>query len=163
TVKDILIVSIGDSYASGEGNPEVRGVLNPQWAVGANARITQEHADAHRSSRSAPALTALDIERANPHTSVTFLHLAHTGAEVPDVRGPTGQIQRGGTLVGTRPIDGLFLSIGGNDIGFTNVALRLLGRTPPVVLLPVFQFDNIQADVNRALSTLPTLYQTVNT
>lgn len=31
-VKDILIVSIGDSYASGEGNPVVPGVFEPEWA-----------------------------------------------------------------------------------------------------------------------------------
>jgi hypothetical protein len=37
----------------------------------------------HRSSYSWPALAATALERADPHTSVTFVHLAASGATVP--------------------------------------------------------------------------------
>ena len=58
-VKDILIVAIGDSYASGEGNPVVPlSILppaDPQWAFSMNAAMNTENADAHRSTIAGPA------------------------------------------------------------------------------------------------------------
>jgi hypothetical protein len=74
TVRDMLIVSIGDSYASGEGNPDVNrsGDQPAQWV---DRRC-------HRSANSGPAQAAAALERADPHTSVTFLSFACSGATV---------------------------------------------------------------------------------
>ena len=58
TVKDVLIVSIGDSYASGEGNPDVPGfygIIKPQWAYSPNPAMRLQNAEAHRSTLASPA------------------------------------------------------------------------------------------------------------
>ena len=108
TVRDLLIVSIGDSYASGEGNPERRGAtslgsltiggfpfdvsLNATWAddgvsAGYPALSTAQgldHQRAHRSTISGPAQAALSIERADDRFSVTFVSLATSGATIDE-------------------------------------------------------------------------------
>jgi hypothetical protein len=80
-VKNLLIVSIGDSYASGEGNPDqpqrfdFTGLFvekGPEW----------EDKNCHRSANAGPAQAALEIERSDPHTSVTFLSYACSGATI---------------------------------------------------------------------------------
>ena len=53
-VKDVLVVSIGDSYASGEGNPVVPGILYPQWAYSPDPAMNTENANAHRSTIAGP-------------------------------------------------------------------------------------------------------------
>jgi hypothetical protein len=113
-VNDILIVAMGDSLATGEGNPEVpagwegtgtppvlRGQLDPpqppRWADGGpdgdQPRVTPArilapanilHAKAHRSTHSAPAQLAMRLEAADLHTSVTFVCVAATGARTVD-------------------------------------------------------------------------------
>lgn len=126
-VKDLLIVSIGDSYASGEGNPDFKrhGLKRARW----------EDGRCHRSAIAGPAQAALKIEQADPHTSVTFISLACSGAEIPF--GLTGgQTKHGVTLrpqldkvmetVNGRPIDALLISIGGNDANFADLVLRAI-------------------------------------
>jgi lysophospholipase L1-like esterase len=97
-VEDFLIVSIGDSYSSGEGNPERRrgqmlksphydpnrsGVL---WAddgtTSGTTSVAQDHYRSHRTTVGWPAQVALALERADPRTSVTFVSLAASGATV---------------------------------------------------------------------------------
>jgi len=117
-VQDWLIVSIGDSVASGEGVPEDAG-----W----------QSARCHRSALAGPALAARQIEEDDPHSSVTFVHLACSGAEVP--RGLTGpyagalppedepllppQVEELNRIALRRPVDAVLLSIGANDIHFS--------------------------------------------
>ena len=74
TVKDLLVVSLGDSFASGQGNPEIPkdGATPAKWV----------DLPCARSSKAGPAKAALKIENDDPHTSVTFLSFACTGAEV---------------------------------------------------------------------------------
>jgi hypothetical protein len=67
TVRDLLIVSFGDSSASGEGNKGSGG-----W----------EDARCHRSRTSGPALAAQYLEHADEKTSVTYLDFACSGAAV---------------------------------------------------------------------------------
>jgi len=171
-VKDILIVSIGDSYSSGEGNPESSSITQVSgaemvqrvyWADdGASPRtnssfaeyhfhpfapppatldlhaansVTRDHIRAHRSTLSWPAQVALAIERADPHTSVTFVSVAASGASVEKgLLGPfdgvplpfstdnfapmPAQVDQVASLVGSRTIDVLLVSAGMNDIGF---------------------------------------------
>jgi len=171
-VKDILIVALGDSLLSGEGNPEepacwegaetsaggsvLRGRLDPpkpaRWAVGGPdgdlTRVTPAgmlppanvlHSVAHRSTRSALAQVAMRLEAEDPHTSVTFVCLAATGARTDDLlisdrsarckaRGPgpalPAQLDELHAIAGSRPPDILVLSIGLNDAR----AFELLGE-----------------------------------
>ncbi|MCA1674384.1 MAG: hypothetical protein LC799_20075, partial [Actinobacteria bacterium] len=77
-VRDHLIVSIGDSYASGEGNPDVNQTGTP--TKGTKARWVDRRC--HRSAHAGPAQAALALERADPHSSVTFLSFACSGANI---------------------------------------------------------------------------------
>ena len=73
-IRDHLIVSIGDSQASGEGNPDrpIDGDLPAEWI---DRRC-------HRSATAGHAQTALQLERDDPHSSVTFLSFACSGATI---------------------------------------------------------------------------------
>jgi hypothetical protein len=74
-VKDLLIVSIGDSYASGEGAPEYRRQSGEEYGDWVDDRC-------HRSSYSGPAQAARALERGDPKTSVTFLSFACSGGNI---------------------------------------------------------------------------------
>ena len=138
-VEDLLVVAIGDSYASGEGNPEVRR-LGPQaaaeWGDGGDAFATQAHARAHRSTAAWPARTALALEQADPHTSVTFISVATTAARIdhglltPQNDTTESQIDEVARLVGDRSIDLLLVQEGGNSIGFSRVVRALVEADP---------------------------------
>ena len=139
-VDDLLVVAIGDSYASGEGNPEIArtpGGEEARWADGGDGTVTRAHEAAHRSTVSWPAQAAMLLEVADPHTSVTFVSVASSGATVS--RGllsgqsdelPTAQIEQVRELVGERPIDTVAMSIGGNDIGFARIVAGLVAADP---------------------------------
>lgn len=87
----------------------------------------------HRSSFSGQALAALAIERADSRTSVTFVHLAYSGARITKEPGSSALILDDGKaqvddllrLVGDREIDALLVSIGGNDTGFAKIVESL--------------------------------------
>ena len=70
TIKDLLIVSLGDSFASGQGNPDIprHGSTRAKWVDEICAR----------SAAAGPAQAALKIEDDDPHTSVTFVSFACT-------------------------------------------------------------------------------------
>jgi lysophospholipase L1-like esterase len=171
-VKDILVVALGDSLATGEGNPEepacwegdenstrawaLRGRLDPsmpaRWADGGpdgnQPRVTPagilppanvSHSRAHRSTRSGPAQFAMRLEAEDPHTSVTFVCLAATGARTDDLfrpdrsdqnralgPGPTlpAQLDELHAIVGSRPADIVVFALGLND----SRAFELLGE-----------------------------------
>ena len=159
-VIDMLIVSIGDSYASGEGNPDKVWVVGypdglpkyePVWADDGvssgiqiwnllTTRVGMDHYRSHRSTLAGPAQAALAIEHAQAHSSVTFVSTAASGAtiskgllgtydgiedpfQLPDMDAQIDQVKN---LVENRTIDYLFVSIGGNDIGFTNIIKSLI-------------------------------------
>lgn len=93
-----VILGLGDSYASGQGNPDVPaqwrasmtlGDGNVGWmtgkrnlARGGQARWLDARCD--RSFFSFQSLTALGIAARDPHVFVSFLHHACTGAEIFD-------------------------------------------------------------------------------
>jgi lysophospholipase L1-like esterase len=127
TIRDILIVSLGDSFASGQGNPDIRkdGSTPATWVDTPCAR----------SSNAGPAQAAIEIEDADPHSSVTFLSFACTGAEIEDgilkdqTRGTLkikAQIKRLNEALDKRAIDALIISAGGNDIGFSELVARCI-------------------------------------
>ncbi|HXF62112.1 MAG TPA: hypothetical protein VNK95_10870 [Caldilineaceae bacterium] len=141
-VTDLLIVSIGDSNASGEGNPIAEALTAKRWY---DDRC-------HRSDISGHALAAKRLEESDPHTSVTFLSFACSGAKVlkglvlyyrgidtpvegflyrPEpqlkaimmalcaIRNPAGN--EVGCREDRRQVDALLISIGVNDLGFSSV------------------------------------------
>jgi hypothetical protein len=76
SVKDYLIVVLGDSSASGEGAPDER--LYPYSPEGARAEWVDNRC--HRSANAGGAQAAARIEKADPYSSVTFLSFACSGA-----------------------------------------------------------------------------------
>lgn len=151
TVKNYLIAAVGDSYGSGEGNPHspaqydffgfaTRGAI---WAQGGNDFESTMHRMAHRSTKAGVAQMALELENADPKTSVTFVFLNGTGSTVtegllgPRESGDPGapgtvpaQVDRLAELTSGRKIDGLFVSIGGNDLGFATILADLVKNDP---------------------------------
>jgi hypothetical protein len=92
-VEDHLIVAIGDSYASGEGNPETNAIDSSEgtdrvvgiWADdGAGGAEANSHRRAHRSTLAATPQAALVLEALDDHSSVTLLFTARTGAEIDE-------------------------------------------------------------------------------
>jgi hypothetical protein len=131
TLRDLLVVSIGDSYSSGEGNPD----RNNDSPFPPGNEVWKD-AQCHRSASGWPFRAALELESRT--TSVTFLSFACSGAEVRDLifTGYTG-IEEGRELQGqlsalrdtlglplqspTRAIDALLISIGVNNMHFSDL------------------------------------------
>ena len=86
-VRDFLIVSLGDSVASGEGNPDIPWDLSPSRRTASSNTPKWELSQCHRSALAGPARAALQLEQADPHTSVTFIHLACSGGRIFQIPG----------------------------------------------------------------------------
>jgi len=77
---------MGDSYGSGEGVPDKPQVYHPKpfplpgWDLDHPAVWQDERC--HRSAFSASSLAAIALEKADPHTSVTFISFACSGATI---------------------------------------------------------------------------------
>jgi hypothetical protein len=150
-IRDYLIVSMGDSLASGEGNPDVPGSYSVSfdWPFDLNVHTNRaaqwKNTRCHRSAKSGPSLAAKAFEDASPYTSVTFVSVACSGAEVRHLYNDPyeGIVHQGGTTVppqveavaklvgpsspgGGRQIDALLISAGINDIGFSDIIERCL-------------------------------------
>jgi hypothetical protein len=127
-VKDWLVVGLGDSLSSGESVPDKprRGSKSPEeW----------KDRRCHRSDSSYQAGVARRIEGRSKQVSVTFLHLACSGARIPrgmlggfegiepaDPKNPIpAQLLVMKQLIGSRHVDALLLSIGVNDLNFGQV------------------------------------------
>ncbi len=197
-VDDILMVVLGDSYASGEGNPEER-LMTPGlfvdgvsglWAddgTGGTTGVADEHRRAHRSTLAGSAQAALDLERTEPHTSVTFVFLAGSGASIaPGILTPHGGVPyeapdgsvpdlpaqldrlaeilgcRGGTC--DRVIDHLVISVGGNDMGFGQVWGGLMALDPLLSVPGTYGFlvEGLFAEAERNIAGLAAGYDTLN-
>ena len=136
TVDDILVVAVGDSYASGEGNPEAprRGGAEARWADSDDPGAAAAHASDHRSSLAWPVRLALTLERSDPRSSVTSVSVAASGARidrgiVEDASGAS-QVEQVRALVGEREIDLLLVQAGGNDVGFARAVQALVEADP---------------------------------
>lgn len=139
--RDLLVVTIGDSVSSGEGNPDGPSVINPRWL----------ERRCHRSMRSGAAQAALGLEAGSPRSAVTLLALGCSGATVP--RGLLGpyrgiepnrrlgelppQLDELAALQARRPIDAVLVSVGANDAHFGPVARFCIG----VSRCPTRRFD----------------------
>lgn len=175
TPKDLLVVSLGDSVASGEGNPHVDASLSD--GLGSDV---WEDGPCHRSHYAGPALAARQLEERDPHSSVTFVQLACSGAamlDVPKVPGQDGsdddpatggvldqykgvepagsgvresQIAQMTDLIGSRTPDSVMLSIGANDVVFSDVL--------KACLLGACTTDGTKATLDARLAELPDRY-----
>jgi PKD repeat protein len=190
-VKDILIVALGDSYGSGEGNPDLPIQYDSFGFVKSGARWTDSlqdpllwgdnrfHSRCHRSAWAGPTQAALSLERADPHTSVTFVFFACSGSSITKgvkegfrgIEPPTdlndklpSQIDQVAAIVGSRRIDALIVSFGGNDIGFSDIVEALVMLGPIGYAIPpglnLLSWDQA---IGPILGTLPDLYDSLNT
>jgi hypothetical protein len=131
-VQDWLIVGLGDSNGSGEGTPDI-----PSSHAG---RVRWQSQRCDRSANSYQAQTALTLEERDKRTSVTFVHLACSGASV--VKGLLGgyegivplrpdlppQVDAMRNLAQGREIDAVIVSVGINDLGFAQLVLQCLTK-----------------------------------
>ena len=105
-VKDLLIAGMGDSFASGEGNPnlpvafgdsqplpELLSRAQAERCAAAVPRWTDELC--HRSLYGQQLRAALQIAIENPQASVTFLDYSCSGASITDgILGPQTYVER---------------------------------------------------------------------
>ncbi|MEW8439620.1 MAG: hypothetical protein AB2689_15845 [Candidatus Thiodiazotropha taylori] len=105
TIIDRLILGIGDSYASGEGNPDIPTLISKsgieklaksfknkkepgRWMEKESSWVDTESQwldrQCHRSFFSQHILAALKLASANPHETITIIPLACSGAEILD-------------------------------------------------------------------------------
>lgn len=127
-VQDWLVIGLGDSIGSGEGNPD--------QPIGDGRSVARwQDRRCHRSAKSYQARTARALENHDDQTSVTFVHLACSGAAIAEgVTGGYGgivnpgalapldaQLEAARELTGDREVDAVILSIGANDLRFGKV------------------------------------------
>src|SRR6185436_594455 len=67
-----------------------------KWAQGLDGDQTAANRRAHRSSYAGIVKAAVDLENADPKSSVTLIFLDHTGATVSDLIGGDGHRQPSG-------------------------------------------------------------------
>lgn len=179
-VVDYLVVSVGDSYASGQGNPDVpfrlEGNCNPSYPATCQAVYEWKHAPCSRSAKAAPALAALALERVERHSSVTFIHLACSGATVMHgLIGPQDkngdkqppQLAAAAELVHGQKVDAMTMSLGGDDAHFAKIIFECARYGDcPVGQVNPDDFNNrggrLHDVVEHALGTLPAKYAAVN-
>ncbi len=121
-----VIVGLGDSLASGEGNPDEpkRGDVPARWL--------DPRCD--RSAKSYQAMTVARLRKAHPARQITFQFLACSGASIPiGLLGPyaginpaspdlQGQVEVARTAIDGQKPNAVLLSAGVNDLQFGAVA-----------------------------------------
>lgn len=166
-----LVVSVGDSYASGEGNPDRRGQTKgtggcrtkTSYMIARDLKpemrrqpVWLEPED-HRSLSSAPARAVRILLREYPY--ITFLSFAKSGAEVSsdEPNDLLEQLAKVKKLIGNHRIDALLMSIGGNDVRFSPT-LKNLTRN---LVIPTTREQETM--IENGITTLTTeLYPKVN-
>ena len=136
-VQALTIASIGDSYASGEGNPDKPQTFKFFGDV-EKGPVWEEDRQCHRSRYAGPYMAAHEIARMVKQP-LTFIGLACRGAQVPaGLLGPfdpktddrvnpvPAQIDQLKAKVGSGRIDLLLISIGGNDMGFADLIKKCI-------------------------------------
>ena len=132
-VQDFLIIGLGDSNASGQGNP-------PFW-----------NRQCDRSEESYQMQAAEKVERADSKTSVTFVHLACSGARTVHIaeNSYVGQEPGQGRMLPpqlvqlrrilregqpVREIDSMIVSAGINDLRFGSIVAMCLGNDVDAIM-----------------------------
>ena len=146
-LKDYLIIGLGDSFASGEGNPDKKGDFNVLENVFTSAEALWLEPESNRSLKGAFALLAKRIEDSDPHSCVTFINVGTSGAQTsngllfqqhPDWQ-EKGQIEEVKSYIKKRKVDIILLSIGLNDLGgcggMSELIIEAANPAPPELSL----------------------------
>jgi lysophospholipase L1-like esterase len=102
-VRDLLVVGLGDSFASGEGNPDqpvafsntnrTRNIYPKRELAGAQGNAKWQDELCHRSLYSHQLRTALQVAIENPRVAVTFLGYSCSGASIEEgILGPQAYV-----------------------------------------------------------------------
>jgi hypothetical protein len=127
-VHDLFVVSLGDSMASGEGNPDVPGNYLPLPQETAH----WQYEPCHRSAISGHVKAAKELSQ-DTHTGLVFLSLACSGAGIENVwfKKQGSQKPQLDALKEAvcrfrcdQPIDVLFLTVGVNNVNFANIVKK---------------------------------------
>jgi hypothetical protein len=146
-VRDLVVAGLGDSFSAGSGNS--RGGL---------VSLDYDNRECTRSGRSGQAAAALEIEKADPRTSVTFVHLACGGARAGMglLQAHNGQppqiLELAEILPEGKAIDFVSFTIGGNDVRFSEIIGQLVGE--PDAPLSLLDGEQLHARVQRQLGEL---------
>lgn len=183
--RDKVVVSLGDSFASGEGNPDKplriktplyspvfrtpnTRILDPQLLALEPAEWLVNKCDA--SMLSYPYFVAAHLAAAKPDESVTFISYACSGAEIQEgllgeqfIQKNRGDVFSNEAQLTTlkrdfclddgkpctlrRPIHQVLLSIGGNDVGFSDLVAWAAVPTSGVIA------DQINKEIVRTCPT----------
>jgi lysophospholipase L1-like esterase len=174
TVRNYVMVSMGDSYASGEGNPRNIDAYLEQAGLFTTFTPYWDDTACARSTHSAPARAALELEKSSPHFSVTLIDVSCSGATVNSgvigaqtrARQNASQVEQARSLAAGHRIDAITMSVGGNDIGFGAIlqtcALQVNCPTQPASTPPLKGYPTVQAGAQALLATLPAKYAAVN-
>ena len=168
-VQDWLIVGLGDSNGSGEGSPDV-----PSPPLPARDPPVWQAPQCDRSAYSFEAQAARSIENRDPRTSVTFVHLACSGASIQEglLGAYAGIVPSAGEmlspqlldmrrLAGGREVDAVLISIGVNDLGFAKLVEHCIlypscqDRGFPN---PLTSSETLDAVMQQRILALPGLY-----
>lgn len=165
--RGLIIVALGDSYSSGEGNPR-----NVQaWLRGgAPFRPYWDSDPCHRSVLGSPAQAALALEKSSATTSVALIDLACGGATINEgivgtqrTAGQTSsQIEQAVALLGGRAADAVVLQVGGNDVGFASLlGACILNADCPLsraAFPPLSAYRTVQDGIQAETGKLPAGY-----
>lgn len=169
-VRNILMVVLGDSYASGEGTPRNIDAWMRQASLFTDFAPYWDDDPCDRSAVSGPAQAALALERATPKTSVTLVDVSCAGATVdagvlgpqPGARKSASQIEQVRRIIGDRGIDVVSITVGGNDVGFTSILTSCSTRVDcPIQRAssgPLAAYPTLQDGAQARLGTLPAAY-----
>ncbi len=146
-VRNLIVVGLGDSYSAGSGDSR-------------SGLVAVDYDQIHctRSGRSGQARAALEMERRDPFTSVTFIHLACGGAQAEKglLWAHNGQepqiLELSEILPRGRPVDFLSMSIGGNDIRFSEIIAQLVEQ--PDAPLSILDGERMHDRIQRLLGVL---------
>jgi Tectonin domain len=178
-----LVVSIGDSYGSGEGNPDVASTLGGSWKGGGQRLIPRDQdTDCHRSS-TAPAAVAANLYASSVGHAVDFMSFACTGDSIGSELSGQGydpphdffnfrhwklhqldDIKDAVCTPTCRKIDYLVVSFGGNDLGFQDILIDCISRGLGAPNLPGCDTPGSKAyqSYQENISRLVSLYQQLN-
>ena len=175
-VGDFVVLSIGDSVGSGEGNPVIPRSRVSEGQIILNRGLWDDPGstydltgECHRTSLAGPALATAALRATNPASGITFLHVACSGAKINagpvvsvinQLRNARRALERArikaGGLDGGAPInvDALLISAGANNIagGFGTVVLSCLTSD-------CSEDAALQAEMASSFAALPDAYQ----